>query len=388
MPHQNTVFRQLTKFIPLCVLHRLVGEHEADCRVRRLSTESQLLAMIFGQLAGVRSLRELESQLESHAPRLYHAGLSRARRSTLADANANRPAEVFTELFAAMVGSLQRGLRRAVGETVHLIDSTTIRLNLLSANWARFSAEVCGVKAHVIYDANGGHPVYLDVTPERVNDITAAQQMPIEAKATYVFDLGYYDYGWWAKLDAAGCRIVTRLKSNTPLRIRQKRPVARSGNILSDRVGLLPQRLAASRKNPMAKPVREIRVRISTGKVLRLLTNDLKAPASEIAALYKRRWEIELFFKWIKQTLKIRHFLGTSENAVRIQIAVALITFLLIKLAHTQQSAVASLTTFARLLGTNLMHRKPLERLCQAGTEAAASVHRHSRQGTLQWSCT
>ena len=137
--------------------------------------------------------------------------------STLADANAKRPAEVFTELFAAMVGGLQRGLRRSIGECVHLIDSTSIRLNAYSADWAQFSAAVCGVKAHVIYDAEAERPVYLAVTPTDVNDITAAKEMPIEPGATYVFDLGYYDYAWWARLHEAGCRIVTRLKTNTPL---------------------------------------------------------------------------------------------------------------------------------------------------------------------------
>ena len=170
-----------------------------------------------------------------------------------------------------------------------------------------------------------------------VNDITAAQQMPIEPGATYVFDLGYYDYAWWAELDAAGCRIVTRFKSNTPLDVVEELPVAEGGTILSDRIGLLPARQASSRRNPMQDPVREVRVRTETGKILRILTNDLDASAEEIADLYKRRWAIELFFRWVKQTLKITRFLGTSENAVRIQIAVALIAFLLLRLAQAAQ---------------------------------------------------
>ena len=158
--------------------------------------------------------------------------------------------------------------------------------------------------------------------------------MPIEPGATYVFDLGYYDYGWWARLDQAGCRIVTRLKANTPFEIVEHRPVAPGSSILSDRTGHLPKRLAASRKNPMSGLVREVQVVIETGKVLRIFTNDLTASAQEIADLYKRRWAIELFFRWVKQTLKINHFVGASENAVRIQIAVALIAFLLLRLAH------------------------------------------------------
>ena len=386
VPHQNTVFRQITKLIPWGVLDRLIATAGADVRVRRLSTGDQLLAMIFAQLSGARSLRHLEAMLESHGARRYHSGLRRVHRSTLADANANRSSAVFTELFAAMVGGLQRRLRRSLGECVHLIDSTSIRLSWLSAEWSRFSAAVCGVKAHVIYDAEAGRPVYLAVTPSRVNDITAAKEMPIEAGATYVFDLGYYDYAWWAKLDAAACRIVTRLKSNTPLRVCETLAVAEGSNIVSDRIGFLPARQANSRSNPMQDAVREIKVKISTGKVLRILTNDLDAPASEIADLYKRRWEIELFFRWVKQTLKISHFFGTSENAVRIQIAVALITFLLIKLSHAQQSVVASLTTYARLLAANLMHRQPLDALWRTGTAPPDAVPgQNNRQMALLW---
>lgn len=188
--------------------------------------------------------------------------------------------------------------------------------------------------------------------------------MPIEAGATDVFDLGYYDYGWWAKMDAAGCRIVTRFKSNTPLTVTAELAVPEAAtSILSDRIGLLPQRQAKSRKNPFSDPVREVRVRIETGKVLRILCNDLDASAQEIADLYKRRWTIELFFRWIKQTLKIRHFLGTSENAVRIQIAVALIAFLLLRLAQAAQKLVKSPLAFARLLRANLMHLRRIDRL-------------------------
>ncbi len=166
------------------------------------------------------------------------------------------------------------------------------------------------------------------------------------------------------ELDEAGCRIVTRLKSNTPLEIIETLAVAEGAdNILSDRIGFLPGRMARSRRNPMQNAIREVRVMTETGKILRIMSDDLDAPASEIAALYKRRWAIELFFRWIKQTLKMRHVYGTSENAVRIQVAVALIAFVLIKLAHGAQTVVESLTRLARLVRANVMHRKPLDRL-------------------------
>jgi predicted transposase YbfD/YdcC len=379
--HQNSVLHDLLKRVPWSEFERLVAEHKADKHVRRLPTKSQFIALLYGQLSGASSLREVVGGLESHAARLYHVGGRPVSRSTLADANAQRPSAVFSDLFAAMVGQAQRGLRRAIGEATYLIDSTSLRLCGLQAEWARFSAKTCGAKVHVIYDPDGDRPIYASVTAAKVNDITAAQTMPIEAGATYVFDLGYYDYGWWAKMDAAGCRIVTRFKSNTPLRITAELKVPEAGAILSDRIGLLPQRQAGSRNNPFGDPVREVRVKIETGKVLRILCNDLDASAQQIADLYKRRWAIELFFRWVKQTLRIRHFLGMSENAVRIQIAVALIAFLLLRLAQTAQKRVKSPLAFARLVRANLMHRRRIDHLI--GDDPKSWID--PNQLTLKW---
>jgi IS4 transposase len=215
----------------------------------------------------------------------------------------------------------------------------------------------------VIYDADADRPIYAAVSAANINDITAARQMPIEPGATYIFDLGYYDYSWWAELDAVGCRIVTRFKSNTPLEVVEELLVTPDSNILSDRIGFLPARQARSRRNPMQEALREVRVATDTGKVLRILSNDLDASAQEIADLYRRRWAIELFFRWVKQTLKIARFFGTSESAVRIQIAVALIAFLLLRLAQATQKAIPSPIVFARLVRTNLMHRRAIDNL-------------------------
>ena len=220
-----------------------------------------------------------------------------------------------------------------------------------------------GAKAHIVYDPNADRPVYFAVTPAKVNDITAAKAMPIEPGATYVYDLGYYDYSWWAGLDEAGCRFVTRLKKNTPFSVIKQNRTPKNSNIVSDRIGHLPARLANSRKNPLQVPVREITVIIDTGKLLRIVTNDLDAQAEEIADLYKQRWQIELFFRWVKQTLRIRHFIGVSENAVRIQIAIALIAFLILRMAQMAQKTVHSPLEFARLVRANLMHRRPINGL-------------------------
>jgi transposase len=381
MRHQNSVFHSLLKHVPWVEFDCLVELYDADYRARQLTTKSQFVALLYAQLSGAASLREIETGLESHAARLYHLGAAPVRRSTLSDANSGRPVQVFSELLARMMSQAHRGLRRKLAQTTYLIDATSVRLNELSASWARFSAGVCGAKLHVIYDAAADRPIYAAVTAAKVNDITAAQQMPIEAGATYVFDLGYYDYAWWAKLDAAKCRIVTRFKRNTPLQAIKELPVMDGGAILSDRIGFLPQRQAKSRRNPMRSAVREVRVATETGKVLRILSNDLRASAEEIAELYKRRWAIELFFRWVKQILKITRFIGTSENAVRIQIAVALIAFLLLRLAQAAQKAVHSTLAFARLVRANLMHRRRIDRLLQLEPAQPTELN----QLALQW---
>jgi len=381
MLHKNSVFHDLLKQVPWAAFDRLVQRHRADARVRRLPTKSQLIAMLFGQLAGAASLRDIVDGMASQSARLYHLGAKLPKRSTLSDANALRPSAPFVELLALMIARTHRGLRRKLAETTYLIDASGLKLDSRSLDWARFSEGVCGAKLHVIYDADADRPIYAAITPARVNDITAAQAMPVEPGATYVFDLGYYDYAWWKKLDDAQCRIVTRLKSNTPLTTVAELPVPPDTNILSDRIGHLPRRLSNSRANPFQDPVREVRVKLDTGKVLRILSNDLDAAAAEIARLYKRRWAIELFFRWVKQVLKIRRFLGTSENAVAIQITVALIAFLLLRLAQAAQKTITSPLAFARLVRANLMHRQRLDRLL----ETEAPPIRNPNQLALQW---
>ena len=322
--------------------------------------------------------------MASHQRRLYHVGGRVPRRSTFADANRSRTPLVFSGLFQHMLGMATRAVRRKMGDVVLLVDSTSLHLAGIGTQWARFSAEVCGAKAHVVYDPDLGHPVYHAVSAANVNDITPAKQMPIEPGATYVFDLGYYDYGWWAELDQADCRIVTRFKTNTPLLNARDTPRDPGSEVLSDRIGFLPARQAKSRKNPMQVAVREVVVMTETGKRLRILTNDLDAPAQEIADLYKRRWLIELFFRMMKQMLRITRFLGRSENAVRIQIAVALIAFLILHLLHKITQAKHGFLEFVRLVRANIMHRKDVTRL----RENLPSPPIDSRQLTLDWRYT
>jgi hypothetical protein len=180
MRHQTTVFRELLKHVPWHRFEALVEEHGADTRVRRLSTKGQFVALLYGQLSGAFSLREIVTGLSSQTARLYHLGADPVRRSTFSDANTQRPAAVFTELLATMMKQAHRGLRRKLAETTYLIDATSVRLSERHAGWARFSAGVCGAKVHVVYDADADRPIYAAVSAANLNDITAAKQMPIE----------------------------------------------------------------------------------------------------------------------------------------------------------------------------------------------------------------
>jgi len=237
--HTNTVFHDLLKLVPWTAFDKLVDEFGTDEVARSFKSRHQFISLLFTQLGGASSLREVASVMSSHQARLYHVGAKAPARSTFADANRNRDPRVFSKLFESMLAACSRGFRRKMGDAVRLIDSTSLHLAGAGAQWARFSSDVFGAKAHVIYDPDLGRPVYHAVTAANVNDITAAKQMPIEAGATYVFDLGYYDFSWWARLDGAGCRVVTRFKGNTPLREAKDLPVAPGSNISSD--GISPR---------------------------------------------------------------------------------------------------------------------------------------------------
>jgi Transposase DDE domain/Domain of unknown function (DUF4372) len=361
VPAKPSVFASILKLFPWEEFNRAVKTCNAK-GARAYTYRSQLVAMLYAQLAGTPSVPALVTEMASHADRFAPLGVQVPAESTLREANRYRCIEVFTEALAVLIARAQPKLRAQMAGVTLLIDSTSLMLNGLSRRWARFSETVCGAKLHIVYDPDAACPVYASISKAKVNDITAAQALPITPGATYVFDLGYYHFDWWAKLDAAGCRIVTRLKKNTPLTVIEERAVA-GGAVLSDRIGYLPQRLAGSRQQPMDQPVREVRIRLETGKELRIFTNDLTASAQEIADLYKRRWAIELFFRWIKQVLKIRTFMGYSENAVRLQLIVALIAFLLLRLSQRLQATIASPLTWARLVATNLVLRRGLGEL-------------------------
>jgi hypothetical protein len=363
MAHRNIVLHSLLRRMPWSLFDTLVARHKADKWVKALTTKAQFVTLLFAQFKGRSGLRETIDAFNSRENQLYHLGAGAVARSTLSDANRLRPSAIYEQLFGVLVRLSCPTLRQKMECLTLLIDATSIRLNRYSEDWARFSTTVCGAKVHVVYDPDADQPIYAAVTAANVNDITAAQDMPIVPGATYVFDLGYYWYDWWYRMHAAGCRIVTRLKKNTKLTITRERLIEPGLPILSDRIGTLPARQAHNRRNPFQAEAREIRVRTDNGTVLRIFTNDLDAAATEIADLYKRRWAIELFFRWIKQNLKIKRFMGTSENAVRTQVFVALIAFLLVRLAYTAQTVMTSMVRFTRVICENLMDARSIDEL-------------------------
>jgi IS4 transposase len=349
--HQPTVLEELFQEIPWDTFERLTHRYRADDGVRSFDSRDHLITMLGAAFGGLHGLRQTVAGLRPGSAPLRLIASQAPRRSTLADANCRRDAGLFVDLLQAMLPRLHRTLRQDLREVVRLIDSTQVNLGLRMRQWIGLHRNEPSAKIHMVYDPRAGQPVQFDLTSAKVSDIAAARRMlPIEAGATYVFDLGYYDFAWWAALRDNGCRFVTRLKRNTPLHDVEHRPVAAGSVVLSDRTGRLPERLAKSRRNPFDGIGREVTIRIGTGRTLRLFTNDLTSPAEAIAALYKERWQIELFFKWIKQNLRISRFMGTSENAVRIQIATALIAYILVRLAQAKQKAKQAIAGSAAAL--------------------------------------
>jgi IS4 transposase len=364
---------------------RSVKVHGADKGVRSLTSRSQLGNLLMGQLAGAQSLRDVEAAGTAEAGELRRLRMLPAARSTLADANASRPPEVFEDLLKPLYDRLSPTQKRKAQEEVRILDSSRILPGTGAGDWARFAAAQVAAKVHVVYDPRREAPLCFEVSSGNVNDITLAKhKLQITAGASYVFDLGYYDFGFWAKLDASGCRFVTRVKKNTPLTVIEERPVPAGSTIVSDRIVTLPERLAKARANPFAKPGRAIVLTLETGRRITLFSNDLDSPAQDLADLYRTRWQIELFFRWIKQNLRIRHFLGTSRNAVRIQIAVALIVYLVLRFLHKVSNSAKSFTTFARIFGHCLFKTITLQRHIERLEKVPRRPFLHNNQLSFQ----
>jgi putative transposase len=355
----DSIFGRLLKPISRVQLASTVERCGGNAYDKVFKSWDHLVALVFAQLGGVDSLRALEAIWNANSHHHYHLGVSKLARSTLSDANSRRPVAIFAATFERLSGLADRTLKREGAEMLRLIDATPIPLDQM-VTWADWNGRTRGLKLHVVYDPGADHPRRLAITPSTVNDVTPAQQIWIEAGATYVFDKAYCSYAWWTRLNDADARFVTRQKTTARFRAMHWRPLRKRKGDGFTVIDDAEVKLVSKGDSKLAFPMRRIRVRRDDGAKLTLITNDLKRSAVEVAALYKTRWQIELLFRWIKQHLKLRKFLGRSENAIRLQILAAMIAYLLLRIAARESRVVLPAIRFAGLIAASLFVRKPV----------------------------
>lgn len=361
-------FRQLLQAVPRARFDTLVEQHRGDHYAKAFGCYDLLVAQLFAHLSGSRSLREVETGLNAHGAHHYHLGTRAVRRSTLSDACAKRSPAVFEGLAKLLMASAHRQVRRTGGECLRLLDSTSFSLTGRGFDdWAAASrnSHTQGLKLHIVYDPGSAVPTLQEITAANVNDVTQANRIPITRGATYVFDKGYCDYNWWARITAQEAKFVTRLKSNARIEVVGARAVPENdrATVLADeRIRLSNRNPGAGRKNHYTAELRRVTVaRPDKATPLVLVTNDFERSAAEVADCYRARWQIELFFKWIKQNLRIKRFLGRSENAVRIQILCALIAYLLVALYRQTRAPANSLIRLLDEFRVALFQRPELD---------------------------
>ena len=385
MRYRGSILGSLLKPIDRRQFGAIVDRCKGDAYDKSFDSWSHLVSLICGQLSGARSLRELEAMWNANAHHHYHLGVGRLRRSTLSDANRRRQPEIFAELFAVLARQAGGRLRSEGQELVRLIDSTSIMLDR-KVQWARWNGRIHGLKLHVLYDPKVDIAEQLSITSATTNDVAFSHEVPIERGTTYVFDRAYCRYAWWAQIDRADAHFVTRYKASCRFRTINRRAIAdREGDgftVLGDTEVVRSARSGAS----FDIPLRLIRIKRRGGKRLTLVTNDMTRPAVEIAALYKARWQIELLFRWIKQNLNIRRFLGTSQNAVRLQILAAMIAFTLLRIVARLHRSTIPAIRFAQLIGHCLFVRKPILRIDKPPeVNPSARSQSDPRQLSLAW---
>jgi len=361
----KTLFAQVMDFLPWKTFHRIVARFGGDHHIRTLSCAEQFRVMAFAQLTYRESLRDIEVCLAAQAGKLYHMGIAEpVARSTLADANELRDWHIYFE-FAQRLIVKARALYAGddfgveLANTVYALDATTIDLCLSMFPWAPFRSTKAAVKLHTLLDLRGSIPTFIHISDGKLHDVNVLDLIIIEAGAFYIMDRGYLDFKRLYALDQAGGFFVTRAKRNLDARRLYSAPVDRSTGLISDQTIALNGHYAAKR---YPAHLRRIRFRDpETGKVLVFLTNQFALPALTICALYKCRWQVELFFKWIKQHLRIKRFYGTSENAVRTQIWIAISVYVLVAIVRKQLKLEVSLHTLLQILSLTLFEKLPLQ---------------------------
>jgi len=359
MRFRDSIFGRLLEPINRRQFQTVVDRLDGDAYDKSFRSWDHLVALIYAQLSGNDSLRAVVEGFNANPQHHYHLGSGKLSRSTLSDANARRPVGIFAQIFSNLSTMAGQQTRREGMEMVRLIDASPVPLGRV-CSWAAWNGRIRGMKLHVVYDPAGDVPTCVEVTAANVNDIEIGRQTPIQPGTTYVFDKGYCRFDWWRKINDRKALFVTRAKTSIRLRSVKPRSIRkRKGDgfeILADD----EVKLVSKGDSRLPIPLRRIKVRRENGGVITLLTNDLARTAVEVAGLYKGRWQIELLFRWIKQHLDIRKFLGTNDNAIRLQVLAAMIAYLLLRIAARANCIKMLPLRFAELVGQFLLTRRSI----------------------------
>jgi putative transposase len=383
MAHHNTVFSQLLKLVPRHEFETLATQHHEGRKLRKMTRWSQFVAMTLAQLSGRSILRDVVSNLSAQASKLYHLGSAIVSRSSLARVNEKQPYTLYERLAGKLLAQCQARAPRhgfRFKNKLYSLDASTIDLCLNVFPWAKFRSTKGAVKLHVGLDHDGMLPSFLTITDGKTHDITAARALQLPKGSIVVMDRGYNDYTWYNQLNTQGVFFVTRLRKNARYRVINRRSVLKSKGLTSDQT----IELTGTKAENCPIKLRRIGFKdVETGKHYYFLTNNFELAAATIAEIYKARWQIELFFKWIKQNLKIKSFLGTSKNAVMTQIWIAICVYLLLAFLKFASQISKSFQQILRLLQLNLFDRRDLRRLLVGEPQEPPTLH---LQTTLQFS--
>jgi hypothetical protein len=368
--HQGMlVFAQVMSHLPLSTFRRCVAAHRGEHKVQEFSCLDQFFAMAFAQLTARESLRDIEVNLRAQSARLYHMGFrcKTISRNTLSNANAVRPWQMYADFAQHLIGIARplyadEPLAVDLDATVYAFDATTIDLCLSVYPWAPFRSAKAAIKLHTLLDLRGAIPSFIHITDGKTHELNVLDDLIIEPGAYYLLDRGYLDFGRLFAIHQAQAFFVTRAKSNTKFKRRYSHPVDRTNsNILCDQTGVLTV-FYSSKDYPTT--LRRIVVRDEeSGKRVTFLTNNFALKPDLIAQLYRQRWQVELFFKWIKQHLRIKAFLGTSENAVKTQIWIAVCTYVLIAIVKKRLKLSHSLYEILQILSLTMFETTPINQL-------------------------
>jgi hypothetical protein len=358
------VFAQLMEFLPRHDFNACVRRYDGDCRPRGFSCRDQFLSLAFAQLTFRESLRDIETCLRAVQPKLYHAGFRGAiARSTLADANRVHDWRIFADFAQVLIRRARslyasEPLAVALKQTVYAFDSTTIDLCLSLFPWARFRRRKGAVKLHTLIDLRGNIPCFVHISPGKLHDVNALDHLPIEAGAFYVMDRGYVDFQRLYRFETGKAFFVTRAKRNLDFRRRTRRTIDKTTGLRSDATIVLA---GPSTSQLYPVPLRRVALYdVERRRRLVFLTNNFDLPAWTITQLYRCRWQVELFFKWIKQNLRIKNFYGTSENAVKTQVWIAISVYVLVAIVRKELKSERSLSELLQILSLTLFEKTPL----------------------------